>query len=71
MFLITNDLFQIRNESEFTFVDFEANVSVRCSTPKLQAVVDEAQMNLNADISVDTVGQYACLFCHSFISFLL
>ncbi|KAK5880480.1 hypothetical protein CesoFtcFv8_023502 [Champsocephalus esox] len=48
-----------RIEGEFTCVDFEANVSVRCSTPKLQAVVDEAQMNLNADISVDTVGMVA------------
>ncbi|XP_034084628.1 uncharacterized protein adgrf3b isoform X2 [Gymnodraco acuticeps] len=48
-----------RIEGEFTVVDFEANVSVRCSTPKLQGVVDEAQTNLNADISVDTVGMVA------------
>ncbi|XP_010793550.1 uncharacterized protein adgrf3b isoform X2 [Notothenia coriiceps] len=46
-----------RIDGDLTVADFEANASVKCSTPKLQGVVDEAKTNLKAaEISVDTVG---------------
>ncbi|XP_034006394.1 adhesion G protein-coupled receptor F4 isoform X2 [Trematomus bernacchii] len=53
---VTGQRTQTIDKDDFAVADFEAAVSVEMSTPKLQGVVDEAQRNLKAVISVDTVG---------------